>query len=347
MEYKEIIKTIKKRETQSVYFLHGEEPYFIDKITDAIENDILNEAEKAFNQTVIYGKDVRDVNQIIDVAMRFPMMSEKQVIVVKEAQELDFLKRTGENDALKRLQNYIEHAPRSTILCFAHKHKKLDGRSAFAKSLMKHAFIFESKPLYDNQLPDFIRGILKDADLDIAPDAMNVLIEYLGADISKLVNEIEKLRINLSAENTKRIETAHIEKYIGISREYNIFELQNALGNKNTAQAFKIIHYFSENPKDAPLVMLISSLYGYFSKLYQLTFLKSASPDVQVKTLGLRSEWFLKDYNKALQFYNLPKLENVMAVLKEYDLKSKGINVASVDEKAFMEEMVYKILHAQ
>ncbi len=345
MDYKEIIKTIKKRETQPIYFLHGEEPYFIDKITDAIENDILTETERAFNQTVIYGKDVRDVQQIIDVAMRFPMMSERQVIVVKEAQELDFLKRTGENDALKRLQNYIEHAPKSTVLCFAHKHKKLDGRSAFAKSLTKHALIFESKPLYDNQLPDFIRGILLDAKLEIAPDALNVLIEYLGADISKLVNEIEKLRINLNAAGTKKIETAHIEKYIGISREYNIFELQNALGNKNATQAFKIIHYFSDNPKDAPLVMLISSLYGYFSKLYQLAFIKNLSPTDQVKTLGLRSEWFLKDYNKALNYYPLHQLEKVMSVLKEYDLKSKGINVASVNEKAFMEEMVYKILH--
>ena len=344
MDYKEIIKAIKKRELSTVYFLHGEEPYFIDKITEAIENDILSESEKSFNQTVLYGKDVRDVTQIIDVAMRFPMMSERQVIVIKEAQELDFLKRGGENDGLKRLQNYIEHAPKSTVLCFAHKHKKLDGRSAFAKSLVKNAVLFESKPLYDNQLPDFIRGILHDAKLDIAPEAMTVLIEYLGADISKLVNEIEKLRINLNAAHTKRIETAHIEKYIGISREYNIFELQNALGLKNTAQAFKIIHYFSENPKDAPLVMLISSLYGYFSKLYQLVFLKNVSPDVQVKTLGLRTEWFLKDYNKALQFYNQRQLENVIGVLKEYDLKSKGINVASVDEKAFMEEMVYKIL---
>ncbi len=344
MDYKEIIKAVKKRELSAVYFLHGEEPYFIDKITEAIENEILTESEKSFNQTVLYGKDVRDVTQIIDVAMRFPMMSERQVIVVKEAQDLDFLKR-GENDALKRLQNYIEHAPKSTVLCFAHKHKKLDGRSAFAKSLVKNAVMFESKPLYDNQLPDFIRGILHDAKLDITPEAMTVLIEYLGADISKLVNEIEKLRINLNAGGIKRIETVHIEKYIGISREYNIFELQNALGIKNAVQSFKIIHYFSENPKDAPLVMLISSLYGYFSKLYQLTFLKNDAPEKILKALGLRTEWFLKDYNKALRFYNQVQLENVISVLKEYDLKSKGIDVASVDEKAFMEEMVYKILH--
>lgn len=345
MDYKEIIKAVKKRELSTVYFLHGEESYFIDKISETIENEILTEAEKSFNQTVLYGKDVKDVNQIIDVAMRFPMMSERQVIVIKEAQDLEFLKRGGENDSLKRLQNYIEHAPKSTVLCFAHKHKKLDGRSAFAKSLVKNSVMFESKPLYDNQLPDFIRGILHDAKLDIAPEAMIVLIEYLGADISKLVNEIEKLRINLNAGGIKRIETTHIEKYIGISREYNIFELQNALGVKNAGQAFKIIHYFSENPKDAPLVMLISSLYGYFSKLYQLSGLNNAPLEEKLKALGLRTEWFLKDYNKALQFYNQRRLENVISILKEYDLKSKGINVAGVDEKAFMEEMVYKILH--
>jgi DNA polymerase III subunit delta len=343
LEYKEIIQSIRKKQYKPVYFLHGEEPYFIDAITDVIEHEILDEGMKSFNQVVLYGKDV-DSMTVVDNARRYPMMSPIQVVIVKEAQNMS---------SLTQLQKYIETPLSSTILLIAHKHKKLDGRSAFAKSLVKNAVVFESKPLYENQIPDFIRNWLKDHKMTIAADAMDMMVEYLGMDLGKIINELEKLQLNLkSTDGTSRenreggqITTEHIEKYIGISREYNVFELQKAIGARNILHANRIAKYFHENPKDAPFVMVIGNLYNYFSKIYQLSFLTNQSPNDQIKTLGLRSEWFLKDYSAALRQYPRSKLENIFALLREFDLKAKGVNADGVEEGELMKELVYKILH--
>jgi DNA polymerase III subunit delta len=344
LEYKEIIKNIRQKQYKPVYFLHGEEPYFMDAITEVIENEILNESEQSFNQTILYGKDIKEVQQIVDNAMRYPMMAQHQVIVIKEAQDIDFLKKGGDNPALERLKKYIETPLSSTVLCFAYKHKKLDMRTAFAKALVKYAVVLESKPLYDNQIPDFIRNWLKDNKLTIENNALDLMVEYLGTDLGKIVNELEKLKINLQKGETA-IKGEHIEKYIGISREYNVFELQKALGSRNILQANKIINYFIANPKDAPLVVVMSNLYGFFSKIYQLSFIPNQSPADQVKTLGLRSEWFLKDYVVALRHYPRPKTEQVICLLKEFDLKSKGVNSDGVEDGQLLKELVYKILH--
>ncbi len=335
MEYKEIIQSIRKKQYKPVYFLHGEEPYFIDAISDVIEHEILDEGMKSFNQVVLYGKDV-DSMTVVDNARRYPMMSPIQVVIVKEAQNMS---------SLTQLQKYIESPLSSTILLIAHKHKKLDGRSAFAKSLTKHAVVFESKPLYENQIPDFIRNWLKDNKMSIAPPALDLMVEYLGMDLGKIINELDKLKLNLKQADNGQITVEHIEKFIGISREYNVFELQKAIGARNILQANKIAKYFHENPKDAPFVMVIGNLYNYFSKIYQLSFLTNQSPNEQIKTLGLRSEWFLKDYSAALRFYPRAKLENIFSLLREFDLKAKGVNADGVVEGELMKELVYKILH--
>jgi DNA polymerase III subunit delta len=318
---------------QPVYFLHGEEPFFIDRITEIIENELLTDMEKAFNQVVMYGKEI-DHLAVVDAARRYPMMAERQVVIVKEAQEMK---------SLVQLQTYIETPLSTTVLLIAHKHKKLDGRTAFAKSVMKNAVVFESKPLYENQVPDFIRNWLKDNRRQIEGDALNLMVEYLGTDLGKIINELEKLKLNITEGG--KITTEHVEKYIGISREYNVFELQKAIGLRNVLQANKIVNYFIENPKDAPFVMVVGNLYNYFSKLYQLSFIAQKPAAEQVKTLGLRSEWFLKDYLAGLKQFPRQNTEGVLGLLREFDLKSKGVNSDGVAEGALLKELVYKILH--
>lgn len=332
MDYKDIIKSIRQKQFKPVYFLHGEEAFFIDAVTEVIEHEILSEAEKGFNLTILYGKDV-DHLAVVDNARRYPMMSPYQVVILKEAQDMK---------TLAQLQSYIEHPLSSTVLCIAHKHKKLDMRTAFAKSLTKHAVVMESKPLYDNQVPDFIRNWLKDNKLQIDNHALDLMVEYLGTDLGKIINELEKLKINLTEGGT--ITPEHIEKYIGISREYNVFELQKAIAQRNILQANKIINYFAENPKNAPFVMIVGNLYNFFAKLYQLYFVQNQSPAEQVKTLGLRSEWFLKDYTAAHKHFSRAKTEHIISLLKEFDLKSKGVNADNIEDSELMKELVFKIL---
>jgi DNA polymerase III subunit delta len=333
LDYKEIITSIKQRQFKPVYFFHGDEAYFIDALTDVIENGVLNEGEKSFNQTILYGKDV-DAQTVADNARRYPMMSEFQVIILKEAQDMK---------TLAQLQSYIEKPLNSTVLCIAHKHKKLDMRTAFAKAINKNAVVFESKSLYENQVPDFIRNWLKDNKLQIETPALDLMIEYLGTDLGKVINELEKLKLNVKVGGS--INAEHIEKFIGISREYNVFELQKALAQRNVLQANRIINYFTENPKDAPFVMLVGNLFNYFSKVYQLAFLSNMNPMEQVKTLGLRSEWFLNEYKMALKNYPRSHSERIINLLKEYDLKSKGVNADNVAEGSLMKELIFKILH--
>jgi DNA polymerase III subunit delta len=333
LDYKEIITSLKQRQFKPVYFFHGDESYFIDALTDAVENSVLNESEKSFNQTIFYGKDV-DAQTVADNARRYPMMSEFQVIILKEAQDMK---------TLVQLQSYVEKPLSSTVLCIAHKHKKLDMRTAFAKALNKQAVVFESKSLYENQVPDFIRNWLKDNKLQIETPALDLMIEYLGTDLGKVINELEKLKLNVKEGGS--INAEHIEKFIGISREYNVFELQKALAQRNVLQANRIINYFTENPKDAPFVMLVGNLFNYFSKVYQLAFLSNMNPMEQVKTLGLRSEWFLNEYKMALKNYPRPHTERIINLLQEYDLKSKGVNADNVTEGSLMKELIFKILH--
>jgi DNA polymerase-3 subunit delta len=333
LEYKDLLKSLKAKEYKPVYFLHGEESFFMDKIAEIIENQVLSESEKSFNQTIFYGKDTEST-AIVDTARRYPMMADRQVVILKEAQDMK---------TLVNLQKYVERPTSSTILLIVHKHKKLDMRMAFAKALVKNAVVMESKPLYDNQIPDWIRNYLKEIHLMIDANAAELIAEYLGTDLGKIANELDKLRLNLPPNSTVNVK--QVQDNIGISKDYNVFELQKALSAKNILTANKIVQYFARNPKDAPFVVVISNLYNYFSKVYMLHFL-SNKPDKEVlDVMGLRSDFFLRDYKMAARHYNPFKTEQILGFLREYDLKSKGVDADGTDAGELLKELVFKILH--
>lgn len=331
--YDSILKELKAKQYQTVYLFHGNESYFIDKLTKFIEKNVLSESEKSFNFSVLYGRDV-DHQAVIDTARRYPMMAERQVVILKEAQDMR---------DLKKLEKYLENPSPTTLLLICHKHKKLDTRTKFGKLLNKKAVVFESKKLYDNQIPDWISKQLKSKSYSINPDAGNLMAEYLGTDLSKISNELEKMVINLPKGTSITIE--HVQKNIGISKDYNVFELQNALGARDIVKANRIINYFTANPKENPLPKVTGALYNFFSKVFVLNSLANASENDQIKGLGLRSAWFLKDYKRAAKNYNRSRSENVIALLREYDLKSKGVNRESTSEGELLKELIYKILH--
>lgn len=336
MTFQQILTDLKKKQYQPVYFLHGNESYFIDAISDFIEKNVLSDGEKSFNQTILYGKEI-EFKQVVDTARRYPMMAPYQVVIVKEAQEM----RT-----LKQLDKYIENPAQTTILVLCHKHKRFDSRTKFGKLLKKNTVVFESKKLYDNQLPDWIHNYLKTKGFTIKSGAAALIAEYLGTDLSKVVNELDKLAINLPKGTD--ITQQHIQSNIGISKDYNVFELQKALGQKQVTKVNRIIQYFGANPRKNPMVMLVASLYNYFSKIYMLHFLSRAGDQEMLKALKLGSSFFLREYKASARNYSKSKTEKILSILKEYDLKSKGVdnNTMHNPDSELMKEMVYRILHA-
>jgi len=336
LTHTEIISSLKKKDYQPIYFLHGLESYFIDTVSDYIEKNVLSDAERGFNQTIMYGKDVTDIKMIKDVAMRYPMMSEYQVLIIKEAQDLK---------GIDKLSDYVKQPSPKTILVFCFRNKKLNLNTKFGKLLKANAVVLDAKPMYDNQVPDWISKYLKSAGLNINPQNANLLAEYLGTDLSKVANEIDKLAINLpkGAEVTSEI----IESNIGISREYNSFEFQKAIAAKDIVKSTRIVNYFIANPKKGPIQMLVGTLYNFFSKVYMYHFVKSQSEGEVLKQLGLRSNWFLKEYKVAARNFNRLQVEKVIETIKEYDLKSKGVNFNSTTSKPgdLLKEMTWKILH--
>ncbi len=332
MDYKTIISNLKKKIYHPIYFLWGEEPYYIDKISDYIAENVLTDAEKGFNQTIFYGKDT-EVYTIIEASRRFPMMANQQVIIVKEAQDVK---------KIEELKAYTANPLNSTILVLNYKYKKLDKRTAFAKSLDKNGVIFESKKVYENKIPGWIETYLHDSQYDITPQAAVMLAEYIGADLSKVANELNKLVIALP-KNTK-ITPEHIEKNIGISKEYNVFELQNALGERNILKANKIINYFGANPSSNPIQRTISSLYMFFAKLFMYHFLPDKSERSVAASLGLHP-FIAKSYVAAARKYNPKKLYQIVGILRDYDMKSKGFGNSSTTASDLQKELIYKILH--
>ena len=335
MKFDALLATIKEKDWKPVYFLHGEESYFIDQISHLIENSALTDAEKAFNQTVVYGKEVDHI-QLLDIVRRYPMMAAFQVVILKEAQDMK---------TLKELKSYVEQPSPTTIFVICHKHKKLNLNSAFGKALKANAVVFEAKPLYDNQVPDWVKNYAKDQHLQIKQEAAVLVSEYLGSDLAKISNEIDKLAINLG--KGAEIDLSIIEKQIGISKEYNVFELQKALGARDILKANRIAQYFAANPRKNPIQMVIGALYNYFSKVYALHFLKRQSEQVILEGLRLRSAYFLKDYRRAVQVYPVSKVEHILGLLHEYDLKSKGVSFNNVGKPdgALLKEMIWKIMH--
>ena len=337
MEFRQIIQDIKKGNFQSVYFLHGQESYFIDQIADAIEANALTEAEKSFNLSILYGKEI-EPQSVIDSARRYPMMAQRQVVILREAQEMQ---------NLAALDKYIQQPLESTVLVICYKHKKHRLTGAFGKLVKAKALVFEAKRVYDNKMPAWITQYLESKKYTVDPEAARLVAEYLGTKLSNVTNELDKLCLNL--EPGSRIHTAEIEEHIGISREYNVFELQKALGLRDTGKAFRITQYFAGNPKKHPLVMVIGALYNYFSKLYILQGMRAAGKSEQeiLRALKLNSAYFIKEYNQAAREYPKAVLERIIQLLAVYDMKSKGVdfNATTSDDAALYQELIWKILH--
>lgn len=331
-EVKQIVTDIKNRNFKPIYFLMGEEPYYIDNISKYIESQVLTEEEKGFNQMVLYGRDV-SIEDVVGHAKRYPMMSEYQVVIVKEAQDL--------SRHIEKLVDYAENPQPTTILVFNYKYKTIDKRKKLYKTLKKSGVIFEGKKLYDNQVGDWIRRVLSGQNYTISPKAAQMLAEFLGTDLSKISNELEKLKIILP-EGTQ-ITPEHIEQNIGISKDYNNFELQKAVGARDFVKANQIIKYFGENPKDNPMVVTVSLLYSFFSKLLHLHGLSDKSQRSVTAALKI-NPYFANEYIAAARNYPMKQVSSVIATLREFDVKSKGVGSNAVKQGDLLKEMMVKIM---
>ncbi|GAB0157923.1 DNA polymerase III subunit delta [Chryseobacterium sp. Alg-005] len=331
-----ILKNIKNKEVLPIYFFHGEEPYFIDVAVKALEHDFLEEDEKAFNQTVVYGKDT-SYQEILSLARQFPMMGDKQVIIVKEAQDL---KLNEEENRI--LESYAENPVPSTVLVFAHKHKKLDSRKKAAKALDKAKALFLSESIKENNLPKWIADECISLNIKTAPNISHLLAEYLGNDLSRIANELNKLKIVLREGEV--LDGTIIENHIGISKEYNVFELQKALGTKNANAAFKIAHFMGKNPKNNPFVMMLASLYNYFSNVIVYQTMIGQPPQTIASQMGI-NPYFIKDYTESARLYPLKHATRVISILREFDMKGKGLGAVNMSEAELIKELVYKIIH--
>ncbi len=332
MTFEQIISDIHKKKYAPIYFLMGEEPYFIDMISDTIEDEVLDETEKAFNQIVVYGRDV-DIDTVAQHAKSFSMMGGYMVVIVKEAQDLK---------NIEDFEKYLEVIPPTTILVFDYKYKKLDKRRALAKKIDKMGVLFESKKLYDNNIPGWIQGYLNEKGYGITPKAMQMLADFLGTDLHKIRNELEKLMI--AVPKSKKIDDADIERNIGISKDYNVFELQKALGARDVMRAYQIVNYFGDNPKENPLLVTAITLYGYFTKVLKVHYATDPSQNGLATALGV-NPFFVRDYQAAARNYSIADCVRCIAVLREFDLKGVGYNTGEVSEKDLYREMVFKLVH--
>ena len=331
-EVKQLVADIKNKKLKPIYFLMGEEAYYIDKISDFIEASVLAEEDRGFNQMVLYGRDV-SVDDIVGNAKRYPMMAEYQVIIVKEAQDLS---RTIEN-----LAKYAENPQPTTVLVVNYKYKKIDKRKALYKTLKKTGVVYESKKLYENQVADWIRRVLSPKKYTISPKAAQMLVEFLGTDLSKINNELQKLQIILP-EGTQ-ISPDHIEENIGISKDYNNFELRKAVGERNAIKAHKIVNYFADNPKDNPMVVTVLLLFNFFSQLLHFHGLKDKSPRSVASALKI-NPYFVKEYITAARNFPMRKVSVVVATLREFDVKGKGVGSNAVPQGDLLKELMVRIL---
>lgn len=332
-EVKYIVEEIKKGNPRPLYFLMGEEPYYIDRIANFIADTVLTEAEKGFNQIVLYGKEV-SIEDILTQAKRYPMMSERQVVIIKEAQHL--------SRSIEQLVNYVENPQPSTVLVICYKYKKLDKRKKLYKSLLSaNAILFESKKLYENQVTEWIRKILKGQGYTISHKAAVLLVEFLGTDLSRINNELEKLKLVLP-KNTQ-ITPEHIEQHIGISKDYNNFELKKAIGEKDVKKATQIINYFIRNPKDNPFVVTVTLLNTFFSQLLQYHGLKDHSPKNVASALRI-NPYFVGEFQTAARNYPMKRASQIIAILRELDLKGKGVGASNLPHSELLKELLAKIL---
>lgn len=335
MDAQSLIKDIKAKNFKPAYLLHGEEPFFIDEISKALEENVLEEHERDFNQTILYGKDV-DPLALITEARNFPMMAERRLVLIREAQEIA-------EKHHEILDSYFKDPSPSTVLVFCYKHKKFDSRKALLKSFQKHGEVFLSEKVRDYKLVDWIISYLKKSNYSISIKAATLLAENLGNDLSRIVNELDKLAIVVKAGT--EISEVHIEENIGISKEYNPTELVNAVQSGDFPKAFKIVNYFEHNPKSGPLILVTIQLFNMFLKLMRLHFVENKSNENIARELKV-NPYFVKDYINAAKLYSPKRIAKNIAVLHEYDLKSKGVgSTGDVSEGELMKELVYKLMH--
>ncbi len=329
-EAEKIISDIKNRKLKPIYFLMGDEPFYIDKISECIEENVLTEDEKGFNQVILYGRDT-SVEEVVANAKRYPMMAEYQVIIVKEAQEL------ARN--IDKLESYAENPQPTTLLVFCYKYKTLDKRKKLTKIIEKNGVLFESKPLRDYQIASWINQTLTETGYKIEPKASAMLVEFLGTDLSKIHNELDKLKIILPKGTS--ITAEHIEKNIGISKDYNIFEFRNALGEKNVLKASRIAKYFAQNPKANPITLITSQVFSFFVQLLQYHGLSDKSPTNVANALKI-NPYFVKDYETASRNFPMRKVSSIVASLREIDIKSKGVG-ANVPSEELLKELLIAV----
>lgn len=333
MDANTIISDIKQRKLRPVYLLHGEEAYFIDLVSDTIEGSVLDDAQKGFDQTVLYGKDT-DFITVVNAAKRYPMMSDYQVMIVKEAQNLKW-----KDDA--PLLAYLENPMPSTVLVLAYKHGKFDKRKKLYKVAEQRGVVLESAKLYDDKVAPWIMAFVKGRGWGIHPQAAALMAEYLGNDLSKVANELEKLMLNVPRE--REISVKDIEQNIGISKDFNVFELNTALAKRDAVKAFQVVAYFAANPRSNPIQVILGAMAGYFTKILKYHYLQDKSPQAVARELGVHP-FFTREYDIAARHYNRRKTFDIIAYFREYDLKSKGLNAVNVEQGDLLKELVYKIL---
>ena len=333
MSHEKIITEWKKKVYKPFYWLEGEEEYFIDKVMDFAEHNILNETETGFNLTVFYGKDAAWPD-VINACRRYPMFSERQVVLLKEGQQMK---------DIEKLESYVENPLESTILVVSYKDKKIDGRTKFAKLLKERGVLLSTKKIYENQLPQWTEEIVNNHGYEISRKAIMLLVDHIGNDLSRIENEIEKILVNLGKRKT--INEDDIEQFIGISKEFNVFEFQNALAAKDLSNCIRIVQYFEDNPKAAPIQLIFPSLYSFFSKLYMIHGLNSRDEKTVAASLGV-NPFFIKDYLRAVHAYSFPEVEKAILLLHYYNLRSVGVGDIGTEDASLLKEMVYKIIAA-
>ncbi|MCM4168280.1 putative protein YqeN [Arenibacter antarcticus] len=331
-EVKQIVGNIKKGNIAPIYFLTGEEPYYIDKISEYIEKNVLSEEERGFNQVILYGKDV-SVEDIVGNAKRYPMMAERQVVIIKEAQHL--------SRSIENLTSYADNPQPSTVLVICYKYNKLDKRKKLYKAINKTGVIFESKKLYENKVADWIRKVLKSRGYDISFKAANLLVEFLGTDLGKIDKELEKLC--LVVPKGVEITPEAIEENIGISKDYNNFELKKAIGEGNVVKATMIVNYFGQNPKDNPFVLTITLLYSFFNQLLAYHGLKDHSSKSVSSALGIRP-YFVEEIQIAARNYPMRRVSGIISELRELDVKGKGVG-STISHQDLLKELLIRIFH--
>jgi DNA polymerase-3 subunit delta len=338
-KYEQILGDLKKKIYHPVYLLMGEEPYYIDKLSDYISDNVLEESEKAFNRLILYGKDT-DARTIIYSSSRPPMMASHQVVIVKEAQHL------GTND-IEKMERYFTAPFATTILVLCFKDKTLDKRTKVYREIEKKGVILETVKLYDSEIIEWTTNYLRAKGASINPSATAILADYIGNDLSRIVNELDKLFI-LLPENNKTITAEHIEKNIGISKEYNIFALGSAVLSGNVFTANRIINYYAKNPNNNPMILIMSSLFTQFLRLLKYHLLKRNSTGMQSRDIAVKLgvvPFFLKDYEQATSKYSILKVVQIIELLREYDMKSKGWNSPGTSDSELLKELIFKIMH--